>query len=138
MIAENTARRKGLGAVLSAAVGINPRAALFRQVLASLLVLVFTAAAFGDLCAGWSSNAADRAACCARLANHCASWAPDDCCEKGEQRRTRDLVRAVPLPAQDMTPGPLVAPIAAPATDLHLQVLAERPHAHLLHAVFLI
>ena len=73
------------------------------------------------------------------MQNHCASWSsPDECCEKGEQRRGVDLVRALPLPAADMTPGPMVSPFSFIDRDDRFQALADRPRTHLLHAVFLI
>ena len=138
MITEKTAGRKGRRGDFSPMARISSCAALVRRLLASVLVALFVISAFGDLCVGWSADAAERAACCARMENHCASWSPDDCCGNGEQRRTRDLVRAVPLPTPDMTPGPVVTPLVAVDDDISLQVSAARPHAHLLHAVFLI
>ena len=138
MIAEKPTVRRALSGDLLAAVGINARGAV-RRLFAACLLLALTVGPAADLCQGWSASAAERASCCERMQNHCASWSsPDDCCEKGEQRRSGDLARALPLPAADMTPGALVAPLVFVDTDGRLQALADRPLTHLLHTVFLI
>ena len=138
MIAEKSPVRRAPSGDLLAAAGINTRGAV-RRLFAACLLLALTIGPAADLCQGWSGSAAERASCCERMQNHCASWSsPDDCCEKAEQRRSGDLARALPLPAADMTPGALVAPVLFVDTNSRLQALAARPLTHLLHTVFLI
>jgi hypothetical protein len=138
MIAEKPAVRRVLRGHFLARAGNNARFAV-RRLFAACVLLTVTVGPAADLCRGWSASAADRASCCERMQNHCASWSsPDDCCEKGEQRRSSDLARALPLPAADMTPGPLVSPLPFVGNDGRFQALADRPRTHLLHTVFLI
>lgn len=138
MIARTLTGWRTPSACFFALVGIRSRLRPVRRLFAICLLLALTGGTAADLCQGWSSHAAERASCCARMENQCGSWAPDDCCEKGEQRRTRDIVRAAPLPALDMTPGPEVVPMAFHdvGADLHTRIVG--PRAHLLHSVFLI
>ena len=120
-----------------ASVRNSPRFCALRGILSAVLVAFLSWGAFADICVGWS-NPADRAACCARMANHCATVSADDCCEKGEQRRTRDLTRSVAQPALDMTPGAIVAPLVLIERETDVLILLARPRPHLLHEVFLI
>lgn len=138
MIARKPAIRRTSSGAFFIRAGNSSRRRVVHRLLAVVLLAVVCFGTAADVCQGWSSHAGDRRSCCARMENHCASWSPDDCCEKGEQRRTRDTVRAVPLPAPDMTPGPAVTPLVFVDSDDDLQALAGRPSSHLLYAVFLI
>ena len=111
---------------------------LLRRLLAVSLLAALSAGTAVDLCQGWSSHQTARKACCARMENHCATVSADDCCEKGEQRRTRDLTRSVAQPALDMTPGAIVAPLVLIDRETDVLILLARPRPHLLHEVFLI
>lgn len=138
MIVEKRAIRRTSSGAFFAHAGDSPRRRVAHRLLAVLLLAVMSLGTASDVCQGWSSHAADRRSCCAHMENHCASWSPDDCCEKGEQRRTRDVVRAAPLPAPDMTPGTAVTPLVFVGSDDDLQALVDRPRSHLLYGVFLI
>ena len=109
------------------------------RLLAGWLVISLVALCSTDLCQGWSSDAREREACCARMENACDRMASADCCAEGEQRSQRATPPATPQPVLDMTPCACVKPLArlAPADDPGA-LLATRPETHLLNAVFLI
>lgn len=138
MIAGKPAIRRASSGTFFIRAGNSSRRRVVHRLLAVVLLAVVCFGTASDMCQGWSSHAGDRRSCCARMENHCASWSPDDCCEKGEQRRTRDVARSAPLPAPDMTAGPAVTPFVFVDRADGLQALADRPSSHLLNAVFLI
>ena len=138
MTAEKATRRSVPLGHFGPAAGISSRFEFTRRLLAVSLLVVLSAGAAVDVCQGWSSHQTERKACCARMENHCATVSADNCCEKGQQRRTRDLARTVAQPALDMTPGAIVAPPVLIERDTDGLILLGRPRPHLLHEVFLI
>ena len=79
--------------------------------LAAVLVLATIAAApLASMCAGWSSVAVERMACCKAARHHCESTISDDCCAAGEQRQNVNVtVPFVLLPAVALCLGPVSA-----------------------------
>ena len=109
------------------------------RLLAGWLVVSLLALCATDLCHGWSSNAQERAACCARMENACDRIASADCCAESEQRRQRTTPPATPQPAADTTLCGRVTPVVQRvATNAADSSSAARPETHLLNAVFLI
>jgi hypothetical protein len=111
-----------------------------QRLAALVLALVLTPmASAGVACAGWSSSAAGRHACCARVEAGCVPVSVDACCADGEQRQNAQVVAAIVI-----TPGPLVSePVPAvravpQSFVLDPHALAARPSIHLLDSVFLI
>jgi hypothetical protein len=136
MIAEKPAGRHSRRGGFLAAVRISSHPV---RVLALCLALVFAVGSASELCDGWSSDAAGRAACCARMETHCATWSADDCCAQGEQRQNREQVRSFPQPARDMTAAARVLPtMPSMAVESALPAAGQKLRPHLLHAVFLI
>lgn len=114
-------------------------APVLRRVTAILtIVLLLPAAQLAAVCSGWSTEEADRHACCEQMAG-CASVSADECCAAGEQRGNAERVNAPVI-----TPGPAVSePVAmVPPPPRSFvrdpRALAERPPAYLLDSVFLI
>ena len=134
MMAEKAAHRPGRPGRFFAAARNSPLSRLLSLVLAGL----FAWASAGEVCHGWSSAAADRAACCARMEHTCATLSADDCCEQGEQRQNREVPSTLPHPAPDMTAGSLLMPVAVGGDRPVARVPGARHRAHLLHSVFLI
>jgi hypothetical protein len=139
MIAKNTGIRRITTGKFRATARKNPRHGRVRLLVASALALLFAVTTAARLCEGWAGDAEQRAACCARMQQHCATWSSDDCCADGEQRQNRDLVRTIPQPARDMTAGAVVAPLTLIVTPgSALAVRTSGPAPHLLNSVFLI
>lgn len=138
MSAENRGIRGPRAKLFLGSVGKSSLVGPRRRMISLLLAGLMAATTAVDVCQGWSSQQSERKACCARMDNHCATWSVDACCEKGEQRRTRDLARSVAQPAPDMTPGAIVAPLVLIERETDVLILLGRPRPHLLHEVFLI
>ena len=113
----------------------------FRRAIAALLFLVtalmpVTQAA--AVCAGWSSSAVERMACCRGAEGHCAARSADDCCADRENRQHAETAGAITVTAAPMVarhvvaqPRPVRLPLVPPAAS-------SRPDTYLLDSVFLI
>ena len=113
---------------------------LVRRVTAITLIGVFLPLTYAAAaCAGWSSSAAERHACCERPGSGCASISADECCAASEGRQHLETVTLAVV-----TPGAAVSqpvpPFAAPPRSFvrDPRSLAERPDTYLLDSVFLI
>jgi hypothetical protein len=90
-------------------------------------------------CAGWSSAAAERMACCQAVAGHCAAISPDDCCADAEERRNLESTSPTAVaPPEGVSDTPAARPpLRRPSAAVH-QTAPGRPDTYLLDTVFLI
>jgi len=120
----------------------------FRQgVLAAVMVAALLATTSVSVCAGWTSSAEARMACCAMAGHDCSREHADDCCAAGEQRQHSEIPGAL----SSIAPPHLLAILtpSAPLAAAELIARAWRPRqppdiarssadARLLLSVFLI
>lgn len=90
-------------------------------------------------CAGWSTSAAERMACCQRSAQTCPALSADDCCADGAQRQNLETAAPVLVsPGATVShPLPVVAAARGPLVDDPRSSRGD-PATYLLDSVFLI
>jgi hypothetical protein len=111
-----------------------------RVFAAALLAALFAPPCFG-VCAGWTSSADDRMACCADKGRNEA----DTCCASGEGRQNAEvfaglLTAVLPVPAVDADQIESIltgSQIFAPQWDSHDRLPSDSDR-HVLLSVFLI
>ena len=102
--------------------------ALRQDFLTAVIVAALIASASVGMCAGWTSSAEARMACCEMAGHDCAEQHADDCCASGEQRQHAEA--AVTLTT--FAPQVLLAilPNLAPLTSGDVIARGWRPRQH--------
>ena len=113
---------------------------LRRLIVVGLLLVLAPVTHAETTCAGWSTSAAERIACCKRADAGCPSMSSDACCAEAEQRQNLQVAGMILV-----TPGALVSLPLPAITAVHWHQIAPQSSAifdgrrtHLLDSVFLI